>query len=142
MIRPAVTLGASCARATARTQLPRSGQQARHASSSAASGASSNLPLILGLGGLAGLGGWYYLGGFQSADKAKKNAVALKDEAESKAKSAADSVKGAAGSAAAAAGSVTGALNKDAFKEFTLKEIKPYNHDSSTSVLPSLLRVP
>lgn len=31
-------------------------------------------------------------------------------------------------------GSVTGVLDKNAFKEFTLKEVIPYNHDSSTFI--------
>ncbi|KDN52564.1 putative NADH-cytochrome b5 reductase 2 [Tilletiaria anomala UBC 951] len=117
MIRPAITFAACACRS--------SGQGARaqvraYASSSGGAGNSSNLPLVLGLGGLAGLGGWYALGGFNSTDKAKNNAKELAESAKSQAK--------------AGATSVSGALDKSTFKEFTLKEIKPYNHDSATLV--------
>ncbi|PWN93030.1 ferredoxin reductase-like protein [Acaromyces ingoldii] len=68
------------------------------------SSSSSNTPLILALAGVGGLGAWYAMGGF--GDK--------------------PSVPGT--------GSVTGVLDKNAFKEFTLKEVIPYNHDSSTFI--------
>lgn len=64
---------------------------------------SSNVPLILSLLGVGGLGVWYSQGGFGPA---KSNGVA--------------------------APSGPGALDPQNFKEFTLKEIRPYNHDSST----------
>lgn len=72
---------------------------------SAAKGSSSNTPLILSVLGVAGLGSWYAMGGFG------------------------DGKPGAGGSVGSAA---AGALDKNAFKEFVLKEVKPYNHDSST----------
>ncbi|PWN44367.1 ferredoxin reductase-like protein [Ceraceosorus guamensis] len=74
--------------------------------SAPSSGSSSNLPLLLALGGLGGLGAWYGLGGFDSGNVKK-----VASEAE-----------GALG---------LGALSKDEFREFTLKEVKPYNHDSA-----------
>ncbi len=169
MIRPAVHL----ARSTLRQQALPSAR--RGYASAAGSSASSNLPLILGLGGVGGLGAWYYLGGFDSTAKAKANAQHLADQARDKAHDAKDKVhdaahdakekaKGlagdakdkaqgladdakdkaaraagdakdkaaqAAGAASAAADSLGGALDKNSFKEFTVKEIKPYNHDSS-----------
>jgi cytochrome-b5 reductase len=74
----------------------------------AQAGASSNLPLILALGGLGGFGAWYYMGGFGD----QKSAAAIKAAVPS-------SIGG-------------GALNPKEFIEFTLKEVIPYNHDSST----------
>ena len=68
------------------------------------SGSSSNLPLILALGGVSGLGAWYDLGGF--GDKTPSLSVPLPS------------------------GPV--ALDSKEFREFTLKEVRPYNHDSST----------
>lgn len=69
-------------------------------------GSSSNLPLVLALGGLGGLGAWYYMGGFDGGKPQVPAAVA---------------------------GAVTsGALNPKEFREFVLKEVKPYNHDSAT----------
>lgn len=82
------------------SEVPKSVRDATQAASS------SNMPLILALGGLSGLGAWYYMGGFDG--DIKKPEVSLP-----KALS-------------------PGALNKNEFKEFTLKEVKPYNHDSST----------
>lgn len=81
--------------------------QARRSYASApSSGSSSNLPLLLALGGLGGLGAWYGLGGFGSGDVKK----------------VASEAQGALG---------LGALSKDEFREFTLKEVRPYNHDSA-----------
>ena len=77
--------------------------------------------MLLGIAGLGGLGAFYYLGGFKDPKAAKEKASELAKDAKAQA-------------GAAATGSVTGALAKDAFKEFTLKEIKPYNHDSSILV--------
>jgi hypothetical protein len=88
------------------SETPKPVQQAQQAASQAAASGSSNLPLILGLGGLGGLGAWYYMGGFGGDVKKPELPKAL-------------SIGG-------------GALNKNEFKEFTLKEVKPYNHDSST----------
>lgn len=78
----------------------------------------SNLPLVLALGGVAGLGAWYSLGGFDDPKKAS-------NKIQEKGKEAVDQAKGVVEG---------GALNKDQFVEFTLKEIKPYNHDSATLV--------
>lgn len=86
------------------SETPKPVQQAQQAASQAAASGSSNLPLILGLGGVGGLGVYYYLGGFQGEVKKPELPKALSP----------------------------GALNKNEFKEFTLKEVKPYNHDSST----------
>lgn len=75
------------------------------------SSSSSNLPLILGVAGLSGLGYYAYTGGIGggSLNKATKSAPG-------------DS------------GALAGALNPKEFKEFVLKEVKPYNHDSATYV--------
>lgn len=86
-----------------------------YASGAGKSGGESNLPLVLGLGGLGGLAAWYSLGGFGDAKKAP-----AANEAAS------------AGAATATSTATGTALNKDAFVEFKLKEIKPYNHDSAT----------
>lgn len=86
------------------TEMPKSAQQATQAAKEA--GSNSNIPLILALGGLGGLGAWYYMGGFDGKKPEMPKAVAEV--------------------------MTPGALNSKEFKEFTLKEIKPYNHDSST----------
>lgn len=82
-----------------------------YASAPSSGGSSSNLPLILGGAGVAGLGAWVLMGGMGSAD----------------AKKAAGSVANAVPGVGAPA-----ALNKDEWREFKLKEIIPYNHDSAT----------
>ncbi|CAO1635608.1 unnamed protein product [Parajaminaea phylloscopi] len=108
MIRPTLShslfssVRAASSRTTARTY------------ASAPASSSSNLPLYLSLGGLAGLGGWYALGGFGDANAAKEK------------------VKDSVPSSLTAGAPV--ALSKDAFKEFKLKEVKPYNHDSATFI--------
>jgi len=84
--------------------------------SAAPSGSNSNTPLFLALGGVGGLGLWYSLGGFSSVDK---------DKAKAAAQQAASSVSSKVKEAA---------LAKDGFVDFVLKEVKPYNHDSSTFV--------
>lgn len=72
---------------------------------------SNNLPLLLGLGGLAGLSGYiYFYGGLSGATKGK------------------------VGDVQNAISSQLGVLDKKEFKEFVLKEVRPYNHDSSTFV--------
>ncbi|CAD6921565.1 unnamed protein product [Tilletia controversa] len=86
-----------------------------YASAPPSSGSNSSVPLYLAAGGLAGLGAWYGLGGFGPANKEKAQA-------------AVDKVQSAVGQAKEAA------LSKDAFVDFVLKEVKPYNHDSSTFV--------
>lgn len=78
--------------------------KAAAAAATAAAGSSSNVPLVLALGGLGGLGAWYYMGGFGDQKPGVPGLAATKP----------------------------GALDRQEFKEFTLKEIKPYNHDSST----------
>jgi cytochrome-b5 reductase len=75
------------------------------------SGGSSNLPLYLGLGGIAGLGAYWGLGGLNGSPPK----VSGKDVKE-----------------ALSPTSVSGALSKDKFIDFKLKEVIPYNHDSST----------
>jgi hypothetical protein len=99
----AAPLRSSVARQVTRSfasEAPKPVQQAAQAASG------SNLPLILGLGGVGGLGAWYYMGGFDG--QVKKPEVSMPKALQS------------------------GALSKSDFKEFTLKEVKPYNHDSST----------
>lgn len=115
-IRPVLSssLG-QAARSSLRSQAPAVRQYATEAGKSSGE---SNLPLILGLGGIAGLGAWYSLGGFNDPKKAS-------NKIQEKGKEVVDQAKGAAQSTA---------LNKDQFVEFTLKEIKPYNHDSATFV--------
>lgn len=115
-IRPVLSssLG-QAARSSLRSQAPAVRQYATEAGKPSGG---SNLPLILGLGGIAGLGAWYSLGGFDDPKKAT-------NKIQEKGKEVADQAKGAAQSTA---------LNKDQFVEFTLKEIKPYNHDSATFV--------
>ncbi|EST08009.1 Oxidoreductase, FAD-binding domain protein [Kalmanozyma brasiliensis GHG001] len=129
-IRPALSssLG-QAARSSLRSQAPAARSYATEAGKPSGG---SNLPLILGLGGIAGLGAWYSLGGFDDPKAAKSKIQEKGKEAADKAKGAVDQAKGAVDSAKGAVGS--GALNKDKFLEFTLKEIKPYNHDSATLV--------
>ena len=81
-----------------------------YASAPSSGGSSSNLPLILGGAGVAGLGAWVLMGG--NSDGAKKAAGSV-----------ANAVPGVGAPAA---------LNKDEWREFKLKEIIPYNHDSAT----------
>lgn len=107
MFRPSPSITSSLFN-TARQTAGRRG----YASAPSAGGSSSNLPLILGLGGIAGLGGYYYLGGMNDPKAAAQKATNV--------------VQGVTGAA--------GALDKNAFVDFKLKEIKPYNHDSSTWV--------
>ncbi|KAK0530677.1 NADH-cytochrome b5 reductase [Tilletia horrida] len=107
------------ARCGARMQQQSAAQPAlrrAYASGPAASGSSSNTPLFLALGGVGGLGLWYALGGFGPADKEK-----AKQAAQQAVSAASKQVKEAA-------------LTKDGFVDFVLKEVKPYNHDSSTFV--------
>lgn len=71
--------------------------------------------LAAGAAGIAGIGYWAYLGGFDDAPGAQKAS-----EAAQKAKNVAQGATGLAG-----------ALSKDKFIDFKLKEVKPYNHDSA-----------
>lgn len=64
---------------------------------------SSNLPLLLGVGGLLGIGAYIYA-----------------DRAEVKTKPKAPLVS---------------ALNKDQFKEFAVKKVEPYNHNTAKYVV-------
>lgn len=116
LIRPVLSssLG-QAARSSLRSKAPAVRQYATEAGKPSGG---SNLPLVLALGGVAGLGAWYSLGGFDDPKKAKNKVQEKGQEAVDQAKAA---VSGAA-------------LNKDQFVEFTLKEIKPYNHDSATLV--------
>ncbi|SJX64026.1 probable NADH-cytochrome b5 reductase 2 [Sporisorium reilianum f. sp. reilianum] len=116
-IRPALlsSLG-QAARSSLRSKAPAVRQYATDAGKPSSGG--SNLPLVLALGGVAGIGAWYGLGGFDDPKKAT-------NKIQEKGKEAADKAKGVVEG---------GALNKDQFVEFTLKEIKPYNHDSATLV--------
>lgn len=103
----ATPLRTSLARPTVRSfasSVPKAAEQAAPKMPTPPSGSSSNLPLILALGGVSGLGAWYYLGGF--GDKTPSLSVPLPS------------------------GPV--ALDSKEFREFTLKEVRPYNHDSST----------
>lgn len=115
-IRPVLSssLG-QAARSSLRSKAPAVRQYATEAGKPSGG---SNLPLVLALGGVAGLGAWYGLGGFDDPKKAS-------NKIQEKGKEAVDQAKGAVEG---------GALNKDQFVEFTLKEIKPYNHDSATLV--------
>ncbi|CDU25307.1 related to MCR1-cytochrome-b5 reductase [Sporisorium scitamineum] len=115
-IRPVLSssLG-QAARSSLRSKAPAVRQYATEAGKPSGS---SNLPLVLALGGVAGIGAWYGLGGFDDPKKVSNKIQETDKEAADKAKGA---VEG-------------GALNKDQFVEFTLKEIKPYNHDSATLV--------
>lgn len=87
---------------------------ARTYASGPSKAAESNIPLYLSLAGVAGLGATYALGGFSPA--AAKDA-----KAQGKEEGVAAVLQGA-----------QGALSKDQFKDFKIKEIRPYNHDSST----------
>lgn len=116
LIRPVFSssLG-QAARSSLRSQTPAVRQYATEAGKPSGG---SNLPLVLALGGVAGLGAWYSLGGFDDPKKVSNKIQEKGKEAVDKAKEAGQST----------------ALNKDQFVEFTLKEIKPYNHDSATFV--------
>ncbi|KAK0556129.1 hypothetical protein OC846_001348 [Tilletia horrida] len=114
MFRTTLTHAARCSSRAAQPQA--FAQSARTYATAPASGSQSNTPLYLALGGLAGLGAWYATGGFGPAEKQK-----AKNAAQQAVSSASSQLKEAA-------------LTKDAFTEFTLKEVKPYNHDSSTFV--------
>lgn len=83
-------------------QAPR--ETPKPAAAAADAAKSSNLPLILSLAGVGGLAAFYGLGGFADAKQQVK----------------------------AVGGVAPGALDRKEFKEFTLKEVHPYNHDSST----------
>ncbi|KAE8264698.1 hypothetical protein A4X09_0g6884 [Tilletia walkeri] len=116
MLRTSFQQAARCgSRISSQSQQQQQHLLKRTYASAAPSGSSSNTPLYLAAGGLAGLAAWYGLGGFGPANKEK-------------AKDAAHKVASAVGQAKEAA------LNKDAFVDFVLKEVKPYNHDSSTFV--------
>ncbi|PWN52216.1 ferredoxin reductase-like protein [Violaceomyces palustris] len=118
-IRPALTSTlAQAAKSTARSQWAPLRTYATEAGKPSG-GKESNTPLFLALGGLAGLGAWYAMGGFgdgkQVPAKVQEKGQDLAQKAEQ----------------AVGAG---GALRKDAFVNLTLKEVKPYNHDSSTFI--------
>lgn len=83
-------------------QTARPASQARFVSTSRPS--RSSMGLYLSLAGLAGLGGWYAMGGSQSAPLGKMAAEEAK------------------------------ALSSEEFRPFKLKEVRPYNHDSSMYV--------
>ncbi|PWN25675.1 ferredoxin reductase-like protein [Jaminaea rosea] len=95
-------------------------QSVRGYASAPSSGSStSNLPLLLGGAGVAGLGAWVLMGG-------NANGVPSASDAKAAAGKAAAAVPGVGGAASA--------LNKDEWREFKLKEVVPYNHDSATFV--------
>lgn len=104
MIRPSPTF-LSAARSTFSAQASSAPRLARTYATSppAPGGSQSNLPLFLALGGLGGLGAWYGMGGFGDGAKAE-------------AKKAVAKVEGAASA-------LSGALSKDEFRDFTLKEL-------------------
>ncbi|CAO1613549.1 unnamed protein product [Sympodiomycopsis kandeliae] len=79
------------------------------------SNSSSNLGLVAVGAGVAGIGYWLYLGGLDDTSAGQKAS-----DAAQKAKNAAQGATG-----------IAGALSKDKFTDFKLKEIKPYNHDSA-----------
>ena len=98
-LRPATTLStpafrsAGCsARQLGASRLYSTGSQPKN----------SNTPLYLTLGGIAGIGAWYGLGGFDGKSKFGQ-------------------VKADGGAA----------LDGNEFRGFKLREVKPYNHDSS-----------
>ncbi|WFD43170.1 cytochrome-b5 reductase [Malassezia psittaci] len=98
-------------RVTGRSSLmsnARSAVQARQYSTPSKSAQSSNTALYLSLGGAAGLGLWYAMGGLNGDLRSKLSEVRA-DDGEP-------------------------ALNKDEFRSFKLKEIQPYNHDSAVYV--------
>lgn len=70
--------------------------------------AQSNTPLYLSLGGIAGLGLWYAMGGFNGDIRSKLDQIHA-DDGEN-------------------------ALSPEEFRPLKLKEVKPYNHDSSLYV--------
>ncbi|WFD35810.1 cytochrome-b5 reductase [Malassezia cuniculi] len=76
--------------------------------SSAAPKANSNTGLYFSLAGVAGIASWFALGGF-NGDLRSKLAEIRADSGET-------------------------ALNKDEWRSFKIKEIRPYNHDSSIYV--------
>ncbi|KAN0060931.1 NADH-cytochrome b5 reductase [Thecaphora frezii] len=117
-IRPSPALTSSIAQAARSTLRSQVAPFRGYATEAGKSGGNSNLPLVLGLGGLGGLAAWYSLGGF---DDPRKVSNKLQEKGQTAVNKAAETVEG-------------GALNKDAFTEFTLKEIKPYNHDSATYI--------
>ncbi|WFD19112.1 cytochrome-b5 reductase [Malassezia caprae] len=84
----------------------RPAQQLRTFSSRTTAQASANLSLYLSLGGLAGMGAWYAMGGFQGDIRSKLQQIH------------ADSGSDVA-------------LSNEEFRPLKLKEVRPYNHDSS-----------
>ncbi len=116
LIRPVLSSSfGQAARSSIRSKAP----VARHYATEAGKpSGGSNLPLVLALGGVAGIGAWYSLGGFNDP---KKAANEIQEKGKEVAVDARNTVEGTA-------------LNKDKFTEFTLKEIKPYNHDSATFI--------
>ena len=107
-LRPATTLSttafrsAGCsARQLGASRLYSTGSQPKN----------SNTPLYLTLGGIAGIGAWYGLGGFDGKSKLGQ-------------------VKADGGAA----------LDGNEFRGFKLREVKPYNHDSSVYEL-SLIHI-
>jgi len=87
-------------------QAVRPAPQLRTFSSRTTSKASSNVSLYLSLGGLAGIGAWYATGGFQGDIRSKLQQIH------------ADSGSDVA-------------LSSEEFRPLKLKEVRPYNHDSS-----------
>lgn len=81
--------------------------------SSSASKSQSNLGLYLSLAGVAGIGSWFALGGFNGDLKSKITEIR--------------------------ADSGEPALNKDEWRSFKIKEVHPYNHDSSMCVVANQL---
>jgi len=118
---------------SARCNATSSSLGARRFASTGPAGAAqnSNLPTVLLGVGVLSAAGYYYLSR-QSPETLAKAESKVKDAAhtvEGKAKDAANKVSGAAGSAASAA--TNGALDPSKFLNFKLKEVKPYNHNTS-----------
>lgn len=110
MFRPTTSVS-TFARSAARAPIARSVRpfaQARKYSTPSNPTQSSNTGLYLSLGGVAGLGLWYAMGGFNGDIRSKLSEIRADD-----------------GEAA---------LSSDEFRPFKLKEVKPYNHDSSIYV--------
>ena len=110
LFRPTTTF-ATATRGAARSSLKqavRPFSQVRAYSTPTSSTKQSNLPLYLSLGGIAGIGAWYAMGGLDGNLKAKISELNADD------------------------GDV--ALSSQEFRELKLKEVRPYNHDSALYV--------
>ncbi|KAL7422982.1 lipin Ned1 [Cryptotrichosporon argae] len=98
-----------------------SARQLARGYASAPAGGSSNLPLILGGLGVAGLGAWAYLERTGKAGDVKAAAAGTASQAAQEVKNT-----------EAASPSTQAALVKDSWVPFTLTHVEKYNHNTST----------